>query len=97
MNEKVLKIILKLYVIIAQANKHVQLDLAKLFVESHLKKTISSRSLKKYMVFWDQYVEELNEDPKSNDFQHLVADAVDLCKNVNKNLTAKQRLLFHFI
>jgi ABC-type multidrug transport system ATPase subunit len=91
MNEKVLKIILKLYVIIAQANKQIQLDLVKLFVESHLKKTISSKNLKKHMAFWDEYVTELNKDPKNKEEEHLISSAIDLCKNANKSLTAKQR------
>jgi ABC-type multidrug transport system ATPase subunit/uncharacterized tellurite resistance protein B-like protein len=89
MSEQLLKAILRLFAVVAKEDEvtHQERDQIKVFLEEH----VSYSAVDSYLKLFDDFTRNLT--PKSGDISTEISRVTDLCKEVNTDLTQKQKIV----
>ncbi|WP_276374046.1 ATP-binding cassette domain-containing protein [Chryseolinea sp. H1M3-3] len=89
MSEQLLKAILRLFAVVAKEDDvtHQERDQIKVFLEEH----VSYSAVDHYLNLFDDFTRNLT--PKTGDITDEITRVNDLCKEVNSDLTQKQKIV----
>jgi len=96
MNESMLNSLMRLFAIIASINREVVHVLARNFVESFLIQQFSQKLADKYLVIFDGYTLELEQDEKGEEGKKISAWSVKIlkiCNQISEELHIRNRFM----